>query len=185
MSKYYRDYIWKEGIPYGIEAIESSEAIAYKIAMDPYRKRIAIEKYVSGNFACMIYDSAFLDFRHLKPAEQTAWQKIILAETEKETIAAIYNQDDRLILTENYHFENQLCRRCISRSGHGIAVCHQEMYYTSLGDPFNGVILFDTNAHPVVFKSYAIDEVSGEFGELIQEVWDGTQINFFSPLTRV
>ncbi|MGZ3633348.1 MAG: hypothetical protein ACXU9U_04950 [Parachlamydiaceae bacterium] len=46
MSKYYRDYIWKEGIPYGIEAIESFETITYKIAMDPYRKRIAIEKMV-------------------------------------------------------------------------------------------------------------------------------------------
>jgi hypothetical protein len=184
MSKYHRDYVWKEGIPYGIEAVEPTAAVAYKIAMDPYRKRIAIEKYAFGQFENIIYDSALLDFRHLKPAEQTAWQKVTLVDEDQRIVAAIYNQDDRLILIETYTFEKAFCRGCLSKSGHGIALSIQKMYYRTLGDAFDGVILFDVNEHPVMFKRYQIEKSSGEFGELIEELWDGGQIpTMMSPLT--
>lgn len=176
MSKHYRDYIWKEGIPYGIEAINPSTPLTYKIPMDPYRKRITIEKYVDGHFESIVYDSAFLDFRHLKPAEQTAWQKVIVSENEQKVVAAIYNQDDRLILFETYSFEKKFCRSCLSTSGQGIPLSNQKMYYKALGDPLNAVILFDINAHPVTFKRYEEDGDSGEFGELVEEIWDGGRI---------
>jgi hypothetical protein len=176
MSKYYRDYVWKEGIPYGIEAIEPKAPLTYKIAMDPYRKRIAIEKYRNGTFESIVYDSALLDFRHLKPAEQTAWQKVIISENEQKVVAAIYNQDDRLILFETYLFEKKFCRSCLSTSGHGINLSCQKMFYQTLGDSFNGVILFDINEHPATFKRYKEDGDSGEFGELSEEIWDGGKI---------
>lgn len=176
MSKYYSDYVWKEGIPCGINALNDYSGKAYKIAMDPYRKRIAIECYEDKQFKAIIYDSGLLDFRHLKPAEQTAWQKITLSENSEKIISAIYNQDDRLILIETYHFEGKLCRRCISTSGHGIVLSEQKIFYRNLGDPFNGVILYDTNQHPVILKQYELDE-QGEFTDLIEEVWDGKLIN--------
>ncbi len=176
MSIYYRDYIWKEGIPYGIDSIEKSAPLTYKIAMDPYRKRIAIEKYAQGEFKGIIYDSAFLDFRHLKPAEQTAWQKCILFEDDRSTVAAIYNQDDRLILIEKYFFENGFCRSCTATSGHGIPLSLQKMFYTVLGDSTDGVLLLDMNDHPIMFKRYATDEITGEFSEVLEEIWDGQKI---------
>lgn len=172
MSKYYRDYVWKEGIPYGINAIDDDSGMAYKIAMDPYRKRIAIESYENKQFKAIIYDSGLLDFRHLKPAEQTAWQKVTLSECNDKVVAAIYNQDDRLIFIETYHFEGKFCRRSTSTSGHGIPLSEQKIFYQSLGDPFNGVILYDINYHPVMSKKYELDE-QGEFSDLIEEIWDG------------
>lgn len=175
LSNYYLDYVWKEGIPYGIKPINDDGAVTYKIAMDPYRKRIAVEKYESKQFRSVIYDSGLLDFRHLKPAEQTAWQKIILSENAETVKAAIYNQDDRLVVIENYLFENKVCRRCSSSSGHGVALSEQRMYYKSLGDAFDGVVLYDINQHPVMLKHYEIDE-TGEFTELLEELWDGKVI---------
>lgn len=175
MSKYYRDYVWKEGIPYGINALNDDKGPAYKIAMDPYRKRIAIECYEEKQFKAVIYDSALLDFRHLKPAEQTAWQKVMLSESDEKVVSAIYNQDDRLVLIETYHFEGTFCRSCHTTSGHGIALSEQKIFYKNLGDPFNGVVLYDVNSHPVMFKHYENDD-SGEFTELVEEVWDGNKI---------
>ncbi len=176
MSKYYRDYIWKEGIPFGIESIDKMAPLTYKIAMDPYRKRIAIEIYMLGEFQKIIYDSAFLDFRHLKPAAHIAWQKCILSEDDDSTVAAIYNQDDRLVLMEKYSFENKFCRSCLATSGHGIPLSLQKMYYKILGDEFNGVLLLDINDHPVMLKSYTTDETSGVFTEVLEELWDGQKI---------
>lgn len=183
MSQYYQDYVWKEGIPYGLKALNERKGLSYKIAMDPYRKRIAIESYLDLSFQSVIYDSALLDFRHLKPAEQTAWQKVLLSENQQQISAAIYNQDDRLVLIESYFFENKLCRNSIATSGHGIVLTRQQMFYTSLGDKFNGVVLFDNNNHPVMFKRYEWDESNGQFSQLVDEVWDGGQIpTLISPL---
>lgn len=180
MSKYYREYVWREGIPYGIgEVAREPKVTSYKIPMDPYRKRIAIERYCGEVFESLIYDSALLDFRHLKPAEQSAWQKVILSDSGQQMVAAIYNHDDRLILIETYCFEQRLCRSCISTSGHGIKLSEQKIYYKALGDAFNGVILFDSHSHPVMCKRYACDEPAGEFSEftdLLEELWDGERI---------
>lgn len=184
MTKHYRDYVWKEGIPYGIEVVTENADLSYKIVMDPYRKRIGIEKYMShGRFAELIYDSAFLDFRHLKPAQQLAWQKTILEETPSMVISAIRNQDDRLVLLETYTFEGGYCRQCIARAPHGVCLSRQQMYYTALHDPFNGVVLFDSNEHPVMFKRYASDEASGEFTDLLEEQWD--MLNLKCPVPIV
>lgn len=172
MTKQYRDYVWKEGIPYGIDPVDQNAEVSYKIPMDPYRKRIAIEKYISAVFIATLYDSAFLDFRHLKPAEQTAWQKLIVEENSEQVISAIRNQDDRLILIETYRFENNYCRECHTKSPHGISISHQKMFYTALNDKFNGVVLFDNNDHPVMRKSYQCDENTGEFTLLLKEEWD-------------
>lgn len=171
MSIHYRDYVWKEGIPYGIGATNDCKGMTYKIAMDPYRKRIAIERYENNVFCSVVYDSALLDFRHLKPAEQTAWQKVILSENSEKIVAAIYNQDDRLALIETYSFEGKFCRKCVSTSSHGIVLSHQKIFYQVLGDAFNGVLLQDINQHPVMFKRYESDS-EGEFTELIEEIWD-------------
>lgn len=170
MLKRYKDYLWKEGIPYGTEPTEEEEG--YKIAMDPYRKRISIEKYSQGQFTSIIYDSALFDFRHLKQEAQTAWQKSIVKEDEREVVAMIRNQDDRLILIETYAFEGELCRRCVSHSPHGVLVSRQQLYYKALGDAFNGVILFDANQKPVMRKRYEIDPKSNEFTQLLEEEWN-------------
>ena len=50
MSKHYRDYIWKSGIPYGINTVDVTDTLSYKIPMDPYRKRIAVEEWKVGKF---------------------------------------------------------------------------------------------------------------------------------------
>lgn len=60
MTKYYKDYQWKDGIPYGINPIaEITQTDSYKIIADPYFKRISIESYVKGQFSGIVYDSLF------------------------------------------------------------------------------------------------------------------------------
>ena len=173
MSNFYHDYLWKNGIPYGLGAgQEEAPAQAYKIAMDPYRKRIAVERWEVGKFVRVIYDSALLDFRHLQPSEQTAWQKVTIHEDRETVISEIRNQDDRTLLIETYSFEKGFCKHCLTRSAHGVAVAEQKLYYCALGDAFNGVILFDSAKHPVMFKRYHADETTGEFTQLIDEHWD-------------
>ena len=46
------------------------------------------------------------------------------------------------------------------------------MYYTHLGDPFNGVILFDAIDKPVMFKRYEFDNETCQFSNLMEEQWD-------------
>lgn len=177
MAKYYQDYTWKEGKPRGLPKTSEEpplKGIAYKIVADPYYKRISIEKYQDGSFASIIYDSALFDFRHLKPAEQTAWRKDKVNESDRTVICHIRNQDDRLILIETYTFEHQLCRECRSSTPHGVLVSVQKIQYVSLGDTFNGVTLYDSNDHIVMFKKYKTDE-AGEFTELLLESWDQMQ----------
>lgn len=176
MSKYYTDYVWKEGIPYGIAGDDSldkmPEKFGYKIAMDPYRKRISIEKYENGLFHSVVYDSAFLDFRSLKPAEQAAWQKTVLTESPQTIKCIIRNQDDRVLFIEEYTFEKNLCRKCQVVSPHGITLSVQKIFYVLLSDSFNGVMLYDSNGHLVMFKKYQADATTGEFLELLEENWN-------------
>lgn len=181
MGRYYKDYVWKNGIPYGIGVVEENALYAFKIPSDPYHKRMAIERFKEGNFEATLYDSALFDFRHLKPVEQTAWRKIIISENDEEAIAQIFNQDDRLIVIEKYAFEKGLCRQCIAYSPHGILLSRQQMYYSDLEDSSNGVILYDSFQKPVMFKRYLCDPISGEFSNLIEEVWDGSQISAVLP----
>jgi hypothetical protein len=173
LSKSFEDYVWKNGKPYGIAKKPSHKNdISYKIIADPYYKRISIEKYNEGSFISIIYDSAIFDFRHLKPAEQNAWQKIIFKDNEIKTTCHIRNQDDRLILIEEYAFENNLCRECRSFSPHEVQISSQKMYYKMFNDPFNGSVLFDTNDHIVMYKTYQADPLTNEFSDLLTEEWD-------------
>lgn len=169
MSKFYKDYVWKEGLPHGIQPVEgASTGSLYKIVMDPYRKRISIENYLDGLFSQVIYDSYLINFRHLNPANQTAWQK----EELPSGAVLIRDQDDRIVFKENYIFKNELCRECHISSPHNIPLATQKMFYKVFGDSFDGVILFDKNDHPVMQKIYAFDETTHQFTELLKENWN-------------
>lgn len=182
----YSDYVWKKGLPYGVMPIvEGSEptGITYKIVSDPYHKRNSIEAYRDGKFDHVIYDSALFDFRQLKLGEQLAWHKTLISEAANEATCHIRNQDDRLILIEKYTFNHNRCRECHAYSPQGIFLSLQKIFYTKLGDPFDGVALFDANTHAVMLKKYKLDERTEEFGELLGEQWDGSTIELSACLT--
>lgn len=181
MTKHYSDYVWKGGIPYGIN-LSTSNPTTYKIVMDPYKKRISIEKYESLEFVRLIYDSALLDFRHLKPLEQTAWQKTPVKESPKSILSHIRNQDDRLLFFEECFFEGEYCRECYVTSPHGQLLSIHKMYYEALNDAFNGVILFDSNQHSVMQKKYSINE-TGTFDKLLHEHWDFDKAHALAPMS--
>ncbi len=171
-TKHYADYLWKNGKPKGINPTTELNETTYKVIADPYYKRISLEKYKDGAFDSLIYDSALFDFRHLKPVEQNAWQKKLIREDENESLCYIRNQDDRLILMEHYFFEDQICRECRTSSPHGVLLSVQKILYEKFGDPFNGVVLYDTNAHVVMYKRYAIDISTQTFENLLEECVD-------------
>lgn len=177
--KHYNDYFWKEGIPYGIK--ESKDPIndpspTYKIVMDPYRKHITIEKYLRNCFQSVIYDSNFINFRYLKDeTHQHAWEKTIVEETEDIVICHLRDHNDRLLFQERHLFKKGFCYECRALSAHGIQLHVQRMYYKALNDPFNGVILFDQNEHPVMQKFYEFDETLGTFTHLIEAKWNMQQ----------
>jgi hypothetical protein len=173
MTKYYRDYCWIDAIPYGIDPLEEIATMdTYKIVMDPYRKRISIEKYSRGQFSTTIYDSYLLDFRHLKKPEQTSWQKLPIVEKPEQTICLIRDQDDRVLFLETHLFAKDLCRECRVSSPHSIPLSVHRMFYTELKDPFDGVILYDSNDHPVMMKRYEFDVGLRQFTTLLEEQWD-------------
>lgn len=173
MTKYYRDYRWIDGIPYGIDPIEEIVSMdTYKIVMDPYRKRISIEKYSLGQFFTVIDDSYLLDFRHLKKPEQTAWQKLPILEEPDQTVCLIRDQDDRVLFLETHLFSKELCRECRVNSPHGIPLSVHRMFYTIYHDPFDGVILYDSNEHPVMMKRYEFDAGLQQYTTLLEEQWN-------------
>lgn len=173
MTKYYIDYFWKDGIPCGKGVIEEiTGQDTFKIVSDPYYKRISIEKYLLGKFSEVIYDSVLLDFRHLKKPEQTAWQKIPISESEECVVCLIRNQDDRVLYIETHLFINSLCRECRVTTPQGILISTHRMYYTLMGDRFDGVILYDALDHPVMAKRYQFDEKENQFTTLLGEEWD-------------
>jgi len=142
----------------------------YKIIADPYHKHITIEKYSDNRYQCTIYDSNILDFRTLKPVHQTGWRR---EETDKGVL--IRDMDDRVIHIEQYEFEQSLCRSCRVFNPHGWQAATHRLFYQSLGDSFNGVILFDTEQKPVLVKKYQVND-QNEFTQLLSEDWDMSQI---------
>lgn len=174
MTKYFLDYVWIGGKPFGIKPAEPN-GIAFKIISDPYFKHITIERYTKDQFTDIVYDSALLDFRHLRRPEHAAWQKNTLTNDQGNPIAQIHNQDDRLIFIETYRFVQDLCKECYVTSPHGFLLSIHRMYYSKFGDPFDGVILFDRNDHPVMIKRYQFDEVQQQYTELLEEQWDMNQ----------
>lgn len=172
MNHHFQDYYWKNGKPYGKQIVDASAQVSYKIIVDPYYKRFSIEKYRSHIFDRIIYDSFLLDFRHLKPNEQIAWEKEELQSGDSSLRYLLRNQDDRAILTETHNFEQGHCRSCLISSIHGIPLSLHRLYYTALGDPFNGVALFDMENRPVMVKKYEIDPVTDEFTTVTEENWN-------------
>lgn len=171
-SRYFSDYYWKGGIPRGKAPVDKSSQQSYKIVSDPYYKRISIESYRLGVFDAIIYDSAALDFRHLKQVNMSNWEKTTIFESEEKIICLIRNQDDRILYQEVYHFEQDLCRSCTVMAPQGHILSKQRIFYTSLKDAFNGVVLSDSNNHPVMFKLYEIDSASNAFTDLLKEEWN-------------
>jgi hypothetical protein len=168
MSAYFKNYVWKNGIPFGIQPLNHDlNGESYKIISDPYRKRISIEKYRDSAFEGIVYDSALVNFRHLRNPEHAAWQK-----SHEKGLHFIRDQDDRILFIEAYQFTNHLCRECHVHSPHGIALSCQKMFYKNMNDIFDGVVLYDINNHIVMFKLYEFDEKSKQFTTLIKEEWD-------------
>lgn len=175
MTEYYREYVWRNGIPYGISKQEKLVGNGYKIPMDPYRKRISVELYEGDVFQKTIYDSALLDFRQLKtPADQTTWQKTVISASPEVVISHIRNQDDRLICSETCLFRSSLCVECKIASPQGFLLSVHRMFYQSQGDSFDGVILYDSNERQVMIKRYAIGAETNEFTDLLEENWEMT-----------
>lgn len=171
-AQYFRDYYWKNGIPYGKELCNKEFDETYKIVSDPYRKRISIEKYFKGQFSRVIYDSVFLNFKLLKSTESMAWEKTVISETANSMVCLIRDQDDRLLFQEKYRFEGDFCRECIIESSHGYLLSVTRMLYKNLGDKMNGVILYDPNERPIMFKQYEVDKETGKFTTLLEEHWN-------------
>lgn len=175
MTKHYKDYFWKNGIPYGIQHVEKPETFdsyTYKIVMDPYRKHISIEKYKQGQFINTFYDSNLLNFRHLKNEEHRAWQKVKVFESKDQVICHLRDQDDRLVFKELNFFKEDFCVESHLYSCHDHLISIQKMFYETLKDPFNGVILYDVENRAVLYKKYAFDVDFCCFMELLEEEFD-------------
>ncbi len=171
MNNFFSDYFWRDGVPYGVGVAEEDSPTSYKIVMDPYRKRISIEKYATGEFTSIIYDSILLDFRQLKSLEHAAWQKTTLRATPQQATCLIRNPDDRVLFIETHLFKNGRCCECRVHSPHGHLLSTHKMFYTSFNDAFNGVKLFDQNEHLIMYKHYEVDSDGAEFTQLIKEEW--------------
>jgi hypothetical protein len=177
MNKHFRTYYWDNGRPRGLDVVEPNDKITYKIIVDPYFKRYSLEQYNSGTFVDIIYDSALYDFRWLKPQEQAAWHKKTVEESEEQVTCLIRNQDDRVIATEKYAFEQGLCKSCEICYPNGQLIATQLITYTKFGASENSVTLFDRLSHPVVIKTYEANEESGEFTTMIHEEWNTKELN--------
>jgi hypothetical protein len=169
MSRYCTDYFWKHGIPYALSKTASSPS-CYKIVSDPYHKHISIEKYVNENFSCVVYDSSLLDFRQLHPHSQTAWERTFIEESQNFSKAFIRDHNDRLRFIEQCYYKENICTRCEIFSLYGSLLSTHKLFYSSLGDLFDGVELYDSNDHLVMRKYYAAEK-EAIFGALIKEEW--------------
>ena len=159
------DYYWHEGIPKPI-----GDGKRYRVVSDPYHKWITIEKYRGDHLVEVVYDSHLLDFRSLKPLQQVGWRKEMIIESPNLVKQWLFNEDDRAILIEEMFYERGNCRKCRVLYPCGRLLTEHHLYYKSLKDPFNGVVLNDANAHPVMMRAYK-DFVDGEWTELLQESW--------------
>lgn len=158
MIPYYKDYQWKGGKPLGLQKTALPADEAYRIVSDPYYKWITIEAYRGAQFAHLVYDSRFLDFRKLTPEAQAAWRR----ETIKEGEAWIFNEDDRLILREVCHYENEICHAVQIYSPYNMLICQYKMEEGPLGPLF----LFDSNNRCVMSRTF--DANQNKF----EECWD-------------
>lgn len=164
------NYRWDHGTPKGLKKIsEPTCGPYYTVVGDPYRKRFSIEKFVNKKFDSIVYDSALFDFRHLKPEHQATWEKIALEESKEEASYLIRDHYGRAIVVEKYTFKEDRCIQCHAYYPDGPLLSQQKMFYQELGDPFNGVILYDRERRSIVRKEYLVE--NGQFTELLHEDW--------------
>lgn len=168
MVPHFRNYYWKDGKPIGAE-LSAMEGCSYRIITDPYKKRFSVERYEGESCEEVIYDSNLFDFRHLKVEETDAWQRQCIEESPEKRRSLIRNMDERVILIEEAHFQDDCCRECTIYSPHGIWIATQKIFRTSCGDSFDGVTLFDRTHRPVLTKKYAVEE--DVFTTLLCEEW--------------
>ena len=162
------DYSWKDGRPILHRTLKDplNQGLCFKLISDPYHKHITVEKYKNGLYNSTVYDSKILDFRKLKPVDQTGWSQESI--DQKVLIRDI---DDRVVHIEHHEFEETFCRTCKIYSPQNWLASIHRLYYKKLGDLFNGVVLFDSNEKPVLVKKYAVNE-KNEFTELKLEEWN-------------
>lgn len=174
MITHYQNYFWKNGRPQGQgKVIPSDEPLtqSYRIQTDPYHKRYSIELYAGRRLKKVVYDSLLLDFRRLKESEQQGWQRECIRQEGAKSSFWIRNQEDRAILREKLEFNGSLCRKCRIYGPQGLLLATQTMFYTVLGDAWNGVLLHDRHQHLVLAKRYLAGD-DGVFQELLEERWD-------------
>ncbi len=168
MHAFYRDYRWNKGVPEGVEKCDQG---MYRIVTDPYHKWYTVEKYRGSHLIEVVYDSHLLDFRQLKPFDQLGWRKEMMVETPNFVKDWIFNEDDRAIFIEESFFEKKHCRQCRILYPCGRLLSVHQLYYTDLHDPFNGVVLYDANNHPVMLRIYEGYQ-NGEWINLKKETWE-------------
>ncbi|MFA6914815.1 MAG: hypothetical protein WC222_00320 [Parachlamydiales bacterium] len=168
MEKFFAAYIWKNGLPQGLN-LATSESLTYKIVSDPYHKHISIEEYLHGNFHRLIYDTKLLDFRTLRTEIPPIWNK-----SEENGRYIIRDQNNRTLWIELYTYEQNFCTQCQVLSPHGILLSTHKIFYTSLNHPFNGITLFDPLNIPVMYKKYSLSS-DGEFEAMLEQSWQPSQ----------
>lgn len=180
----YRDYFWKNGRPQGKGKLPkitspspSSTELSYVIRTDPYNKRFSVELYQGTELKEVVYDSLLLDFRRLKLSEQQGWQRELIKQTPTRSLFWIRNQEDRAILREKLDFKESQCKRCRIYGPQGLLLAMQTMYYTILGDGWDGTLLYDRHKHLVLAKHYRAG-VDGTFEELLEERSDFSTLHF-------
>lgn len=174
--QHFLNYFWKKGRPVGVRPCPLETGESYKILSDPYLKRFSVELYQTGKFTEIVYDSALFDFRLLHAEDLDSWQRNMIEESPETTRSFLRNMDDRIVLIEECHFQNNQCVGCTLFSPHGILIAEQKIFKTEFSDPYNGVVLFDRTGRPIVIKRYAIDE-QGSFATLLEELWEHSSFN--------
>jgi hypothetical protein len=169
---HFDEYTWRSGKPVGRQLVPKNSLSSFRVITDPYKKRYSVEKYVSGEFVELVYDSNLFDFRQLKRADEAAWQREVVEESAHLIKSLIRSMDERVILIEEVFFQGNLCHTCRLLSPHGVWIATQKMFHRNLGDAFDGVALFDRLDHPILIKKYAKDASSGEFTTLLSESWE-------------
>jgi hypothetical protein len=164
--EFYLKFSWKNGTPFGIDPVQGAVPVAYRVIKDPYRKRFSVERYHNLIYQSTVYDSGVFDFRKLRSAEQKVWRR-----EEIEQGALIRDEDDRVILRERYFFLGDVCQELELRSAQDLLVARQTMYYSSLGDPFDGALLFDLEGGVILWKKYALESETNQWSHVISQGW--------------
>ncbi len=151
------DYAWVKGFPEKI-----TEGNIFFILTDPYGKRTVIERHLNGHFKKLIHDSSLFDYRKLNPREKLGWSREELHADQ----FLIRDRDHTPVLIEHHTFVENKPRECRYFSPHLLPLGHQKIFYTTLGDPFNGVTLYDPLDKVVLVKKYALLP-DGTFGDLL------------------